>query len=216
MNKKAKLLFLFSIITWLLVSSSTLLFSKIISGWNGLFIGSGLMLVSLFIHLIAKVGNPNLFFISTCINALATGMSMSTFYAYTKTELPPYMLGLTLLCYILLSFVVCMGVYKIQSKKLAAWLFSFLFIILSIITISLWMNDSSYSILFFALAIVFLYFILELKTFHTSRDYLSDLSLASFGIFFLIAYIVIVLISDGDALDLLDYVGDGGKQKKRT
>jgi len=55
-----------------------------------------------------------------------------------------------------------------------------------------------------------------MKTFHTSRNFLSDLSSASFGIFFLVAYIVIVLISDGDGLELLDFADDGGIQKKKA
>lgn len=216
MDKKAKLTFIFSIITWLLVSSSSILFSNIISGWYGIFIGLGVMLVSLIIHLIARARNPKLYLISSCINALATGIAMSSYYAYAKIELPLDILGITLLCYILLSYLICMGVYKIQSKKKAAWLFGGLFLVLLIITIAAWKSSSLFSIAFFALIIVFFYFLLEMKTFHTTRNYLSDLSLASFGIFFLVAYIVIVLISDGDGLELIDFVGDGGKQKKKV
>lgn len=216
MDKKAKLTLMFSIITWLLVSSSAVLFSKIISGWNGLVIGLGLMLVSLIIHLIAKSRNPQLFIITTCINALATGIALSSYYTYAKIELPLYMLSVTLLCYILLSYLVCMGVYKMQSKKKAAWLFGFLFLVLLTITIFAWKSSSLFSIVFFALVILFFYFLLEMKTFHTSRNYLSDLSLASFGIFFMIAYIVIVLISDGEGLELFDFVGNDGKQKKKV
>lgn len=216
MDKKAKLTFIFTIITWLLVSSSSILFSNIISGWYGIFIGLGVMLVSLIIHLIARARNPKLYLISSCINALATGIAMSSYYAYAKIELPLDILGITLLCYILLSYLICMGVYKIQSKKKAAWLFGGLFLVLLIITIAAWKSSSLFSIAFFALIIVFFYFLLEMKTFHTTRNYLSDLSLASFGIFFLIAYIVIVLISDGDGLELIDFVGDGGKQKKKV
>lgn len=81
MDKKAKLTFMFSIITWLLVSTSTVLFSKIISGWHGLLVGLGVMFVSLIIHLIARSRNPQLYIISTCINALATGIAMSSYYA---------------------------------------------------------------------------------------------------------------------------------------
>ena len=216
MDKKAKLTFIFSIITWLLVSSSSILFSNIISGWYGIFIGLGVMLVSLIIHLIARARNPKLYLISSCINALATGIAMSSYYAYAKIELPLDILGITLLCYILLSYLICMGVYKIQSKKKAAWLFGGLFLVLLIITIAAWKSSSLFSIAFFALIIVFFYFLLEMKTFHTTRNYLSDLSLASFGIFFLVAYIVIVLISDGDGLELIDFVGDDGKQKKKV
>ena len=216
MDKKAKLTFIFSIITWLLVSSSSILFSNIISGWYGIFIGLGVMLVSLIIHLIARARNPKLYLISSCINALATGIAMSSYDAYAKIELPLDILGITLLCYILLSYLICMGVYKIQSKKKAAWLFGGLFLVLLIITIAAWKSSSLFSIAFFALIIVFFYFLLEMKTFHTTRNYLSDLSLASFGIFFLVAYIVIVLISDGDGLELIDFVGDDGKQKKKV
>lgn len=216
MDKKAKLTFMFSIITWLLVSSSSALFSNIISGWQGILIGLGFMILSLIIHLIARTHNPKLYLISSCINALATGIAMSSYYAYAKIELPPYILGGTLLCYILLSYLLCIGVNKMQSKKKAAWLFGCLFLVLLIASIVAWINSPLFSIAFFALVIVFFYFLLAMKTFHTSRNYLSDLSLASFGIFFLVAYIVIVLISDGDGLDLLDFAGDSGKQKKKV
>lgn len=215
MDKKAKQKFMFSIITWLLVSSSSVLFTNIISGWQGILIGLGVMLISLIIHLIARAHNPKLYIISSCINALATGIAMSSYYAYAKIELPLYMLGVTLLCYILLSYLLCTG-YKMQSKKKAAWLFGCLFLVLLIATISVWVNNPLFSIYFFALVIVFFYFLLEIKTFHTSRNFLSDLSSASFGIFFLVAYIVIVLISDGDGLELLDFADDGGIQKKKA
>jgi len=215
MVNKAKLTFMFSIITWLLVSTSTVLFSKIISEWHGLLVGLGVMFVSLIIHLFARSCNPQLYIISTCINAIATGIAMSSYYAYAKIELPLYMIGVASLGYILLSYIICMGVYKIQTKKKTAWLFGFLFLVLLIITIVAWKSSSMNSITFFALVILFIYFLLEMKTFHTSRNFLSDLSLASFGIFFLIAYIVIVLISDGDGLELFDFVGDNGKQKKK-
>lgn len=216
MDKKAKLTFVFSIITWLLVSSSSILFSNIISGWHGILIGLGVMLVALIFHLIARARNPKLYLITSCINALATGIAMSSYYTYAKIELPLYILGVTFLCYILLSYLICMGVYKIQSKKIAAWLFGCLFLVLLIIAIAAWKSSSLFSIAFFALVIVFFYFLLEMKTFHTSRNYLSDLSLASFGLFFLVAYIVMVLISDGDGLELIDFVGDGGKHKKKV
>lgn len=216
MDKKTKLTFMFSIITWLLVSSSSVLFSNIISGWQGILIGLGVMLLSLIIHLIARARNPKLYIISSCINTLATGIAMSSYYAYAKIELPLHMLGVTLLCYILLSYLLCIGIYKIQSKKKAAWLFGCLFLVLLIATIAAWMNSPLFSIAFFALVIVFFYFLLEMKTFHTSRNFLSDLSSASFGIFFLVAYIVIVLISDGDGLELLDFADNGGKQKKKA
>ncbi|WP_167958089.1 hypothetical protein [Anaerosporobacter faecicola] len=214
MSKKAQLTAFFGILSWVLVALSTYVFTNVLTNWYGLLAGFVLMLVALSFHIIGRKKNSKFYVLCTCINQVATGLSLSAYYTYNNHTLSLTTLCITFLCYLFLCLLLCYCIDRVHSKKRAGLLCGFVFGLLYALSVYGWVNvGSTYSFYFFTLTILLLYVLLALKTFHTSRNYLADLSFASFGIYLLITYIVIVLLSEGDGLDLIDLSDSRKKQK---
>lgn len=215
MSKKAQLTAFFGILSWVLIALSTYVFANVFTRWYGLLAGFGLMVVAFLFHMIGRKKDSRFYVLSTCINQVATGLSLSAYYTYFKHTLSLTTLFITFLCYLFLCILLCFCVDQVQSKKKAGWLCGIGFVLLYALSLYAWVNHgSTYSFYFFTLTILLMYFLLSMKTFRTTRNYLSDLSFASFGIYLLLTYIVIVLLSDGDGLDLIDLSDNRKKQKQ--
>lgn len=215
---KARLVFLFSVITYLIAGLSSLICNRLISRWYGLLIGIVFVVIAIVVHFIAKKKAPLLFIVSCCINAIATGFCIGSYYSQEKIFLSVVTVALIFLPYLLLCYLVCFWLSNAKKKKFPGILLGFLFAACFLVLILFWNQSTLFSYGFFTLLIALFYYVLCLLTFHTSRNILTDLSLTSFGLFLIVFTIVSVILSDGDALNLIPdggYSDKYGKQKQR-
>lgn len=212
---KARIIFLFTVITYLIAGLSALICNRIIPSWYGLLVGLGFMILALVFHLIAKKRAPLLYIVSCCMNAIATGFSIGSYYSYTKTLLPILTVVLCMIPYLLLAYLICLLTSKVQPKIKTGILLGLILLLFLLPCIIFWKHSTLFSYGFFELLILCFYFLLCLKTLRTPRNILSDLSFASFSFYLLISYVVVVLITEGDAADIISDTGDGTASKRR-
>lgn len=200
-DKKQIILLLFSAITFWIVALSSLICAISIPKWFGIFIGIGFTLIALSLHLCAKKFSPLLYIVSHCINALASGFSIGAYYAYTKTSLSLTYIAILFLPYILLILGICFLIRHMKHKVIAFCIC--FFTIASLITCCILNAKQScfYTYSLFLLCITFFYLILTIMIYRNNCNILLSLSFISFGFYFLLASIVIILITDGDAAD---------------
>lgn len=200
-DKKQIILLLFSTITFWIVALSSLICSICIPKWVGILIGIGFTLIALSLHLCAKKFSPLLYIVSHCINALASGFSIGAYYSYTNVSLPMKYIALLFLPYILLILGICFLIRHMEHTIIAFCIC--FFTIASLITCCILKAKQSciYTYSIFLLCIIFFYLILTIMIYRKNSNILLSLSFISFGFYFLIASIVIILITDEDAAD---------------
>ena len=85
---KAKIIFLFSVITYLIAGLSALICNRITPNGYGLLVGLIFTTIAFLFHLLAKKKAPLLFIVSCFMNAIAAGFSIGSYFSYTKIFLP--------------------------------------------------------------------------------------------------------------------------------
>lgn len=212
---KAKLIFLFSLITYLIAGLSTLICVRVLPEILGLILGFGFMIVALILHLIAKHNHPLLFIGSCFINAVATGLSIGAYYATKEIFLSVLTVVLLFLPYAIITYLTCLLITNCKKKRTGGNILGLTFFVLAALCVGFWKQSTFFSYGFFVLIVAVFYFILALKTLKTPRNILSDLSFTSFGFYLLVAYVVIVILSEGDLGDLITDWFDSKKKKKK-
>lgn len=192
---KAKIIFLFSVITYLIAGLSALICNRITPNGYGLLVGLIFTTIAFLFHLLAKKKAPLLFIVSCFMNAIAAGFSIGSYFSYTKIFLPVMTVVFCFIPYLILTYLSCLLISKVKPKKKSGMILGFVLLILFILCIIFWHNSTLLSFSFFTLLIVLLYFLLCLKTLGTPRNILSDLSFTSFGFYLLIASVVIMIQS---------------------
>lgn len=192
---KAKIIFLFSVITYLIAGLSALICNRITPNGYGLLVGLIFTTIAFLFHVLAKKKAPLLFIVSCFMNAIAAGFSIGSYFSYTKIFLPVMTVVFCFIPYLILTYLSCLLISKVKPKKKSGMILGFVLLILFILCIIFWHNSTLLSFSFFTLLIVLLYFLLCLKTLGTPRNILSDLSFTSFGFYLLIASVVIMIQS---------------------
>lgn len=205
---KAKIIFLFSVITYLISGLSALICNRSIPNWYGLLVGLLFTIFAFLFHHFAKKKSPLLYIVSCCINAIATGFSIGAYYSYTKSFLSILTVVLCFIPYFILTYLSCLLISKVKPKKKSGLILGLVLLFLFILCIIFWHNSTLFSFSFFTLLIVLFYFLLCLKTLGTPRNILSDLSFTSFGFYLLITFVVGVILSQGDVADRISHSGD--------
>lgn len=212
---KFRIIFLLSILTYIIASLACLVCAKAVPKWFGLIIGFCIMLIALILHFVAKNTSPLLYIVSCCINAVATGFSIGAYYASTSTKLPVLTPLLLFLPYLILTFLILCFIQYIPKKIFSGILCSIILLGSIVLCILYWDESTLITYGFFLLLIQFVNFILSIRILKTSRSVLTNLSLASFGIYLLVACVVAIIISDGDAAEVVFDLFDIDVHKKK-
>lgn len=208
------IILLFTTITYWIIAFSGKLSSILFHVWGGILAGVGLALISLLFHLLGKKKSPLLYIFSYFINAVSTGFSIGAYYTYKKQILSFLPCLLYFVPFLFIIYLLYQLVNRIRSKLKSLILCLFLLLPFLICCICLFKNAyASYG--FFLLCILFFYLILFSRNLKTARNILSDLSLTSFGLYFIITLIVISVISDGDFFELFLECFDIPYEKKK-
>jgi len=204
LSLKARLIFLFSIITYCIAGLSALICSRVMPQYSGIFVSLGITLISFVFHQIAKRKFPLFYIVSCCLNAIASGFVIGTYYSKSRIHLAFTVVLILLIAYALFMYLICYFFDRKSKDSFARNIIGGIMLLCYLLLIIFFKKNAFISYGLFVLIIVTFYFILCIKTLNTPRNVLSDLSLASFSIYFIIAFIVALLLTDGDLGELFD------------
>ncbi len=214
-----KKLFLLSIVAYLLFSLSCLLTIKLIPSTSYIIFGApACLLTAVLFHILGKKGLRNNFYlVSIGLTNLLSGISVGC-YLYLEENylsLSEYLISFAaflLLCIILLAIHK-----KIGSRRKAIFLSYGILIFTFIPFIYLWITKGIYLYAFLCFSLIMnLFYNLSYLLHKKNSTLLRDFSFGSFGAFFIVTYLVLVLITEGDALDLLDSLEVPANRKNKN
>jgi hypothetical protein len=192
-----------------------------VNQWIGLIIGIGLMLLSLVVYQFGQK-HTIIYQISFFLNMIGIGLSITAYYvlkAYSLTELD-FMVAILVSIGILIVFSLFS---RIQVIKRHHKLFLTFFILCSFfISLILWLSSDIFTGLsFYYLNVTYFFMVGIVTTPETFKDFSKEIAKISFGAFILVSIIVLIILSEGEALSGLegvsfDGVGGKGKMKRRN
>ena len=163
-----------------------------------------LMLPSIPLHWKGKK-NKALYFYSFALNSIANGLIVAVYYLSFQIplDIASVFLGLLVPAVLLLCAYLFFGVLqKARSRTTLLLLLSnFALMVGAVVK---WVKDGSpvYSFCFFGLIFSLIYIIIySVSLYRQNRCVHRDLSMGSYGIFAIIGIVVIVILSEGEALD---------------
>ena len=220
MNIRKDLLYL-SAIAYLLFSISCF-FTTSLLPTNPYWLVTALVCIVLAVvfHLLSHKGKRKQFYYgSILLNNFGSGISVGCYFVLEDHILTAWELLLSFLVFLLLTCLMLTLHEKVNSMRKYAFLTFGIFTILLLPCIYLWSPKENPLLVCFGFTIILAMFynisyVLQQKE---NRSLLRDFSFGSFGAFFLLSYLVLVLVTDGDALEVLDGVDlPTNKKKKNT
>jgi hypothetical protein len=184
--------------------------------WIGLIIGILMMIFSILLYLL---GNQNTIFyqLTFLVNMVAIGLSITAYYvlkAYSLT-LNDYLVAILVSMGVLILFSL---LSRIKLFKCHHKIFLGVFISISfVISLILWLSSSGFTGLsFYFLNIIYFLMIGMVSTPESFKDLSKEMAWISFGAFILISIIVLIIISEGEALSGFDgVIIDGSMMSKK-
>jgi hypothetical protein len=210
------------------VISSLMLFALVIMGtstvigrlyipeWYELFVGIILMLIAIPVHLLAKKRSW-LYFVSFFINSIGSGLSIAAYYSKTGKDVDIVTISVTIFSVILLFFFLSFISSRFINKGKRFFIAENIFwSILLFTNFILWIDKGLilFSFGFFAVAIVWVYRVVEESESRAKCLAACNLSFGSFGGFIIVTLIVISILSEGDVLDVGTFDGSSNPNKK--
>jgi hypothetical protein len=199
-----------------IISMSTVIGKLYIPKWYELFVGLILMLIAIPIHLLAKKRSW-LYLVSFLINSIGTGLSIAAYYSEVGINVDIMPILVTILCVLLLFFVLSFisgqFINKVKYFFIAENTFWSILLFTNFI---LWIDKGLilFSFGFFAVAIVWVYRVVEESESRAKCLAVCNLSFGSFGGFIIVTLIVISILSEGDVLDVGTFDGSSNTNKK--
>ena len=214
---KAFTVFLFSVISQGILVISTQFAVMICSKWFGVIVGIIFMFLAMLLHLLAK--KWSFFYIfSFLFNFIGCGFSVSAYYL-TK-ELPINFFTLVIAAIpagVILIFIYLMLQTFSKTKKATLSMVTILNFVLLVVAVIYWIKTDElfFSFGFFSLLIpLFFICVFGVAINHDERPVLRDISYGSFGAFVMLTVVVLVILSEGDVLEIGDL--SIGRNKKKV
>ncbi len=209
MSHKRKIVLLYSIFGFLITSISIhfgFTYLVDINEWAGFIVGVLLMIIAIIIHQFGK--HLFVFYIlSFMMNMMGVGLSITTYYMFKKysLDLEDFLIAFAN------SFSIIIGFSLLSLipwfKKYIKWFVSVIILVSFGLSLALWLTvDSFTGLSFYFLNISYFYLIGILAMSESIKDLSKEMSFISFGAFILVSIIVLIVISEGEALGA---VGDG-------
>ena len=203
-NGKPFVVFAFTVIAYVLFALSTIFALSICTEWYGLVIGAVLMVLAVPTHIFAKKHN-SLYILSYALNTIGSGFAASAYYLEKQLTVIPENLFLPMLIPAIVSLVTYLLVRLFPKIKKFVLAISTIGTIAMLIAFAvLWIKNGYefYSFAFFNSVFTLFYIVVDAVTAgEYDRLVIRDISFGSFGIFLVIALVVLFIISEGEILD---------------
>lgn len=199
--------------------------------WMALGAAAAVMIAAIPMHCMAHQKQsgrkrPLLWAVCWLMNSAANGLSVAALYIHAEQavntgELLQGMLPAMTVMAAVAAVLACFP----ARKKLVLWTAGILAAVLAVASWipAVWDAQPQRSMMLFgALVALFYLFVLGRIVGREDRVLMREISFGSFGVLILVTFAVLVIISDGEALegldglDLGDAVGDGAFQRRRT
>lgn len=209
MSHKRKIVLLYSIFGFLITSVSIhfgFTYLVGINEWAGLIVGVLLMICALFIH---NLGKHNIIFyiLSFIVNMIGVGLSITAYYVFKQYSLD--LKDFLVACLNAFGLIIGFSLLSVIPwfKRHIKWMVSLIILMSFGLSLVLWLSvDSFTGLSFYFLNISYFYLIGILAMSESLKDLSKEMSYISFGAFVLISIIVLIIITEGEGLEV---VGDG-------
>lgn len=182
--------------------------------WFGLIIGVVFMAIGLIVFQWGKQ-RPLLYVLSFIFNMIGVGLSITAYYVLKAYALAFYdfLFAIGVAMALLIGFSLFTKIKWIR-KHLKFWLV--VVIMVSFVSsLILWIvGDSFTGLSFYFLNVIYFFMVSVIKDLDDKKDTLRELAIISFGSFILVSLVVLIILSEGEALQGIDGFGMGGKSKK--
>jgi hypothetical protein len=156
-----------------------------------------------------------LYYVVIVVNTFITGLMTSILYIHEEIDVILVESVIAGVFVVLIVLILSRFSYFSLSNRYKKVLF--LLVVLSgyIATITYFIVDeSSFSIILFFLAHIVYFYLAGVLLLVIDGDYLKSLSMSTFGLFAAITFIVLVFVSEGEALEAVVPIGSGDKKNK--
>jgi hypothetical protein len=183
--------------------------------WIGLIIGVALMIIGILIY---QLGNKNQFFyqLTFIINMIAIGLSITTYYVFKAYSLTPkdFLVAILVSIGVLVLFSL---LSRIKWVKEHHKIFLAIFIASSFaISLTLWISSDLFTGLsFYFLNVIYFFMIGIVSSPESFKEISKEMAWISFGAFILISIIVLIILSEGEALSGVDGISFNGNKKRK-
>ena len=180
----------------------------ICNNFSGIVIGIILMICAIPLHCSGKKHNIY-YLISFLLNSIANGFTASAYYITAKISFNIIEILIAIIPgVIILTFVYLMIQVFNKSKRPVLIFASIINVILLITFIALWitLNKLMFSFAFFC-SLISIFYLCVFGTVinHNNRNVFRFISFGSFGLFIMISFVVLLIISEGEILDGADF-----------
>ena len=217
MRYKRRVIFLYVIAAYILMTLAISFGNVNLTKWFGIIVGLSLMLVAIPFHFSGRLSRVG-YVISFLLNSVGVGFSISTFY--TKFQLTPDLNSMFIASVIGFCIVLIFGfmTHSEYIKPYGKEIVSLIIIGLYITSIVLWIqnDDIIYSLIFYYLHIAYFYMVGMIISSNSLDDLTREMSIISFSAFLLISIVVLIVISEGEALEGLDGLGSLSHNNKKN
>jgi len=219
-NTKAKafVVFLFSIVSLGILALSTQVAVFLCSKWYGLLVGAAFMVAAIPLHILGKKCSL-LYVFSFLVNFIGCGFSVSAYYLTKGLSVNILELIIAAIPSVaILTLIYLMLQAHSKTKKVTLSTAAIINFALLIVAVVYWVKtgETFFSFGFFCLLVsLFSVCVFGVTVNHDERPVLRDISYGSFGSFVILTVVVIVILSEGDVLEIGDLGIDGGSRKKK-
>lgn len=214
----------FTITAYILFAFATVSAMSVCTEWYGLIIGAVLMMLAVPSHIFGKK-NKILYVLSYILNTVGSGFAASAYYLEKEHSVIPESLFLPMLIPTAVSFIAYLLVRLFSKTRKFVLSIATLGTIAMLIAFAvLWIKNGYeyYSFAFFNTVFTLFYVVTDAVTIsEADRNVIRDISFGSFGIFLVIAMVVLFIITEGEILEgvfegVFDFgTSDGTKKSKK-
>jgi len=185
--------------------------------WYGIAAGAICMVLAIPFHVGAKRHRTALYVLSVTANSVGSGFSIGTYYSVKEKQLSIENLLTVFALFALLSLCAYFFLSVWKRKTIPVIIAGSVLVALVVGAIVGWIGVRSnfYSLAFFFLLLMSFHYVAYVMTLAEPRDLFRNASFGNFGAFVLITLAVIVVLSEGDFLEIFSDVGGSGKTKKK-
>jgi hypothetical protein len=184
--------------------------------WIGLVIGILLMIVGILIYQLGKM-HTFFYWLAFVFNMMGIGLSITAYYVFKAFDLARE--DFLTAIFVSMSLLIGFGVITFIPffKRHLKWVISIVIFISFITSLILWLSvDTFTGLSFYYLNVIYFFMVGIIASTDSFKGLSKEMAWVSFGAFFLVSIIVLIILSEGEALSGMDFGPiDGASLKKR-
>lgn len=184
--------------------------------WLGLIIGICFMISGIVLYQFGKK-NGIFYLLSFILNMMGVGLSITSYYLFKAYSLKlfDFTFAITLAMLMLSGFLRLTTIESV--KKYIKWITGLIILISFIASLILWLSIDEFSGLsFYFLNIIYFFMVGMISVTESLKDLSREMAWISFGAFIFVSIIVLIIISEGEALSGMGGIDPvSGRRKKK-